>query len=712
VASKANNKMNISYTIKAIDRFTATHAKLERQLSSLNDMTKGLSGNKDIDIDANTKVADTKLDKTKAKVDKIPRFKTITLIVNGFKKGLNDADGFATKLRTMEEMSQGVARGALWTLIPTIANTLGIAGGGAGAFAAGLLGAAGAAGAFAMVAVPTISYLAEMDKETKRGSKAWYKLSDGTRAALTQLDKLRSAWGKMQEKFREPVLDIFATNLLGARIALEMFQPTIEGAVKAVGNLSDAFNQNLMSDDVREIFKWLGQKAGPYLETYTKAIGNFIVGFMNMMVAFDPLAQDFADGFLNMSEKFRDWASTLENNKAFQDFLDYTRENGPKLLSFLGNMITFLVDLGIAMAPVGEKVMELANEFFKWSSEMLKNHEWIGKVIAAMIVAKGIIGLLLPVVSFLMIAFRTVWPVISTVWKWMGNLIGIIVRVFPIVSRLGIWLIRLATGPFGILIAGVFYLAMVIWDNWDAIWAKTKEIFGKVKNWIISKWEEIEAKWEVLKALYKALSGTFQEMEDAVREKMTALHKTIIDKWNAAQDFFENIDLIQIGKDIINGLIDGITSIDIKGAVKGVASDIKSGFTSFFDINSPSRVMNKDVGRWVTMGVLDGMTGMASKAEREARIVANAIKRPFDQMNKSYTFSASGTAYTNSMVAGGGTGDGSGSADDYVYQFEIPVVVDGREIGRASAQYTQAEIDRMKTAKSRAKGLTTNGRTL
>jgi phage-related protein len=640
VAAKNNNKMNISYTIKAIDRFSKTHAKLEAQLNRLNSVAEGLDTTKDIKIDADTALADKQLDNTKDKVDKIPRFKTITLMVKGFKQGLNDADNFATKLRTMEEMTQGVARGALWAMLPTIANTLGIAAGGAGALAAQLIGASAGAGAFAMVAVPTIGYLKEMDAETKRGSKSWYKLSDGTRAALTELDKLRDSWGKMQEQFREPVLDIFALNLAGARTALQMFNPTISSAVNAVRNLSEAFNKNLMSDDVKGIFTWLGETAGPYLEKFGKTIGNFIVGFMNMMVAFDPLTQDFADGFLNMSERFREWSSTLESNQAFQRFLDYTRENGPKLLEFLGNMITFLVDLGVAMAPVGEKVMEFTNKLFELGSELLKNNDWLGKAIAWFFVAKGAIGLVLPVISLLMIAFRTLWPVISTVWKWMGSLIGVVVRVFPIVARLGLTLLRLATGPMGILIAAVFYLAMVIWDNWDSIWAKTKEIFGKVKDWIVRKWEEIEAKWEIVKALYRALRDTFQEMEDAVREKMTALHKTIIDKWNAAQDFFENIDLMQIGKDIINGLIDGIKSIDVKGAVKSIAGDIKSGFTNFFDINSPSRVMKTDVGRWITLGVLDGMTSMKSKAERTAEIVANAIKRPFDNMSKDYTFTA------------------------------------------------------------------------
>src|SRR5690606_10312865 len=111
-------------------------------------------------------------------------------------------------------------------------------------------------------------------------------------------------------------------------------------------------------------------------------------------------------------------------------------------------------------------------------------------------------------------------------------------------------------------------------------------------------------------------------------------------KWDEAKAFLGSIDLWSIGKDIIAGLVRGIEAVDVWSAVVNVGSSIKNAFTSFFKVKSPSRLMKNDVGRWITLGVLDGMVAMSSKAEREATIVANAIKRPFDEMNKDYTFTA------------------------------------------------------------------------
>jgi phage-related protein len=685
---------------------------LHEALASIKSMASRLNNERArVDVEADTAAANVKVSRFKQLVDSIPGRKHVQLSVDGFRRGVKRADSFATNLRTIEEISQGVGRGLVSLMLPSIGVALGVAAGAAGAFASGLLGAGSAAGAFALVAVPTISHLKEMDETVKRGSKQWYELSKGTREALTALDGLRSTWSEVQAAFREDVLGIFALNLQGAREALNLFTPTIAGAVSAVRDLSEAFNSNLMSDDVKGIFEWLGNTAGPYLEKYTKAIGNFIVGFMNMMVAFDPLAQDFADGLLNMSNRFREWSSTLENNKAFQDFLAYTSENGPLLLSFLGNLIRFLVDLGIAMAPIGEEVLKITNGFFKWASGVLEAHGWIGKVIAVILLAKGAFGLLVPLLSVATIAFKTLWPVVSQLFTWFGKLQGVIIRLLPWVSRVGMFILRLS-GPIGIIISIVGLLASILISHWDEIWAWTKQTFANIARWIIEKWKQVKAFWSVLGELVSILKTKFGEMVSAVFEKMGEIYKDIKGKWNDIKSFLSGISLKSIGANIIQGLINGITSIDVKGAVEGVASKIKDGFLGFFNIHSPSRLMKKDVGRWITLGVLDGMTSMQSKAEREAERVANAIKRPFDTMSTDYAFSASGTAvarqsYENARTSRyqtSATSEGSTSPETKQPGVQYAVVNIGGYEAKGAIEYITQEQARAKSRKERFKG--------
>ncbi len=673
MAQKNNNKMNISYTIQAIDKFTATHARLERQLDQLERSARSLDRiDPDVDVDAHTEEPTRKVNKFLGVVSRIPLVKHMWIRIHESK----DIDKVATRLRNIDEILMQMGTGAIWMMLPTLGPILGGAAGGAGALAAQLIGAAGAMGAFALVAVPAIQHINDLDDSVKRGSKEWYNLSTATRDTLASLDQFRDTWDTMQDKFRESTLEVFVLALTGANTALKMFQPTIESSIEAAKNLAKAFNENLGSNDVKNIFAWFGTEAGTHFEKLMKTIGNFGVGFMNMMVAFEPLTDKFADGFLDMSESFREWSSTLDENDAFQRFLQYAAEQGPVLLSFIGNLITFLVQLGIAMAPVGEIVLDLVNKFLVWAEAGLKNNEWIGKAIAAFMLYRASLSLILPILGALLRFFEPIvsglikfvaWigrstgitqkliPVVSRLWTWIGNLGANFMKIIPMIGRVGATLLRFAGGPIGMAIQAVILIAVIVYKNWDSIKAWTIETFNKVSNWIKTKWDEAGKTIDKVKEWVKTVADGFGNMYDSIVKWLGNMYDKIVDMWNNAVSFLEGIDLVSIGKNIIQGLVDGISSIDVGKAVKNIGGKIKSGFTSFFDINSPSRVMKKDVGRWITYGVIDGMVGMASKAEREAAIVAKAISRPLEQMNKDYQFTAgvasSREAYENARAA-------------------------------------------------------------
>ncbi|PAE09356.1 hypothetical protein CHI02_24220, partial [Niallia circulans] len=63
----------------------------------------------------------------------------------------------------------------------------------------------------------------------------------------------------------------------------------------------------------------------------------------------------------------------------------------------------------------------------------------------------------------------------------------------------------------------------------------------------------------------------------------------------------------------------------VKNAVSNIGEKIKDGFTSFFDINSPSKVMKKDVGRWIPAGVADGITGNIKSVIAATKEMSKAI---------------------------------------------------------------------------------------
>lgn len=673
MAQKNNNKMNITYTIEAIDKFTATHARLERQLDQLERSARELDRiDPDVDVDANTETATRKVNKFIGAVSRIPGVKHLWIMVHESK----DINKVATRLRNIDEILMQMAQGGIWLMLPTLGPIMAGAAGGAGALAAQLIGTAGAIGAFAMVAVPAIQHINDLDDSVKRGSKEWYNLSTATRDTLAGLDQFRDTWDRMQDSFRESTLEVFSLALTGANTALKMFQPTIESSIAAAKNLAKAFNENLGSNDVKNIFAWFGSEAGTHFESLMKTIGNFGVGFMNMMVAFEPLTDKFAAGFLDMSESFREWSSTLDENDAFQRFLDYAAEQGPVLLDFIGNLITFLVELGIAMAPVGEVVLDLINKFLVWAEAGLENNQWIGTLISALMLWRASLSILLPIIGLLIRLFSPIisgvisvvaWfgrvtgitqkltPVITRLWTWIGNLGSNFTKIIPMITRVGGTLLRFAGGPIGIAIQAIILIAMIVYKNWDEIKAWTISTFNKVGEWIKKKWDEAKGVIDTVSEWVTTVADGFADMYDSIVDWLGDMYDSITGMWDDAVSFLSEIDLMSIGADIIQGLVDGITSIDVGGAVKNIGGKIKDGFTSFFSVHSPSRVMRDDVGRWITLGVVEGMVGMASRAEREAQYVANAIAKPFNNMQKNYEFTAgvasSREAYENARAA-------------------------------------------------------------
>lgn len=66
---------------------------------------------------------------------------------------------------------------------------------------------------------------------------------------------------------------------------------------------------------------------------------------------------------------------------------------------------------------------------------------------------------------------------------------------------------------------------------------------------------------------------------------------------------------VQFGIDLLAGLARGIASglQNVLNTVKNVGSSIVSGIKSFFGIGSPSKLMAKDVGRWIPAGIGAGI---------------------------------------------------------------------------------------------------------
>lgn len=200
------------------------------------------------------------------------------------------------------------------------------------------------------------------------------------------------------------------------------------------------------------------------------------------------------------------------------------------------------------------------------------------------------------------------------------------------------------------------------WDeNGSAIMTLVKTYFGVVQEYIQmvmgflvgifqASWPiivgVIRAAWETIKALVATaidlvlgvIQTTMKILQGDWEGAWESIKNTAMSIWKNITGIFENIDLASTGKNIINGLIGGISSMAgaVKDAVTGIAGKIKDGFTGFFDINSPSKVMKNDVGRWIPAGIADGIIGNISSVIAATKEMSKAIM-PEAEMSLAYS---------------------------------------------------------------------------
>lgn len=119
----------------------------------------------------------------------------------------------------------------------------------------------------------------------------------------------------------------------------------------------------------------------------------------------------------------------------------------------------------------------------------------------------------------------------------------------------------------------------------------------------------ISAGGEITTALRKGII-------DLVGELLGAVKSSVIDPLVAK---FKEIDLVQVGKDIMNGLIEGIVSMGNQAVkiAEGIASDIGGAVKGFFGIASPSKLMI-EYGGFVTEGLGKGIADGTDYVQRMA----------------------------------------------------------------------------------------------
>ena len=142
----------------------------------------------------------------------------------------------------------------------------------------------------------------------------------------------------------------------------------------------------------------------------------------------------------------------------------------------------------------------------------------------------------------------------------------------------------------------------------------------------------------------------------------------------AGEDFFSNLvniisklpgRMLSIGGDIVRGIWNGISGAAswLWNQISGFCSNIVNNIKSFFGIHSPSKLMEKAVGKFLPLGIAVGFEDTMPQALRKIDLsmgdIATSVPRVLgygsttsDSHNTTYTFSK-GSIVVNTQASDG-----------------------------------------------------------
>ncbi|MGN7183682.1 phage tail protein [Cytobacillus kochii] len=164
-------------------------------------------------------------------------------------------------------------------------------------------------------------------------------------------------------------------------------------------------------------------------------------------------------------------------------------------------------------------------------------------------------------------------------------------------------------------------------DYFKSLYDRAISIWSTLRTFGASIWNALkETVVGVAKTIFSTVKGRFQDKFNAVKTTMTNLKTKVSDIWGEVVKFFKNIDLYKIGKDIIQGLINGVGAMSsaVWDKAKSIANGIGDSIRGALDIHSPSRVAIS-LMEFFGQGMVKGLDNSVSWVKKASQSLGNAV---------------------------------------------------------------------------------------
>lgn len=270
---------------------------------------------------------------------------------------------------------------------------------------------------------------------------------------------------------------------------------------------------------------------------------------------------------------------------------------------FGGALAAITGPIGIAVAAIVGIVAAIVM-LYKKNEEFRNfvNKTWDDIKKKFMEVWQSILNFIKPLINNMVAFFKGQLTEIKAFWDENGAAIMKVVKTA----------FTILVGYIKIQMAAIETVIRVAWEIIKGVitiaWSSIKMVISNALDLIMG----------IIKVVMKVLQGDWKGAWEAVKQ-------TVSNIWGNIETFLKNVNLIQIGKDIMGGLIKGISSMAnaVKEQVKNITDSITNGIKSALKINSPSKVTT-EIGVWTGEGLAIGLNKSTAGVTRQAAALAQA----------------------------------------------------------------------------------------
>jgi hypothetical protein len=194
-------------------------------------------------------------------------------------------------------------------------------------------------------------------ENVNKAHEAMNALPEAARHAVHAMSELRPALFQLRDAAASGFFPGFTEGLRDLQHLGPQAERILYSVADATGDLFAAGAQDLASSNWARFFSFVEHEARPTLLEFGQTVGNVAHGLAGLIMAGDPLADDFAAGLLKASRAFDTWANSLTQTAGYREFIDYVHDTGPQIVSTVGSMADALLQVGEAAAPLGGPVL-------------------------------------------------------------------------------------------------------------------------------------------------------------------------------------------------------------------------------------------------------------------------------------------------------------------------------------------------------------------